>query len=905
MLRRRPPPRSRWIRWVLTTIAISALPPWSSAEEVAAPPPGSARFQHFTVENGLSQNTVRAILQDRTGLLWFATEEGLNRFDGYSFVPFKHRNGDAGSLPDDVVTALLEDGAGQMWVGTRTGLALFDTRMETFHLRLTTPRAVRALLEDRAGSLWIATEGAGVYRLDKGGAPPIHYQHSADDAGSLAHDNVYALFQDRNGQVWVGTYGGGLDLYDRATDRFRHRRHDAKDPTSLADDSVWCLAEDKDGRIWVGTERGVSVLAPDGMPLRRFRADASNPKALHNDMVTSIFVDRSGIPWLGTDAGLDRFVREDETFVAYAYSPDNPESLTRNAVRAVFEDAQENLWVSTYARGLNLLQKKGHPFRYYTYEAHARGGLSDRSVNAFLEDREGAIWLGTAEGGLHRFHAGGPQTFTQHGSVHAPLLALYQDRRGRLWLGTWDKGLHSFDPARGTFTDHQPRIDDPETREDNRIWAITEDADGSLLIATNAAGIVHYDPETGRVFRERHDPKRPESLGDDQVRAFDRDAQGNLWVATLGAGLDMRRADGSGYVHYRHDPRQAGTISEDAAMSLHRDKQGRLWVGTEGGGLNLLEVETGRFTTFTTADGLPSNRVVAIRDDEDGKLWLSTNRGLCRFDPSRARRPESFDLTNGLQSLHFNLGAALRTRAGKMMFGSENGLYWFDPARITPNLQVPPIVLTSLKVLNEPRKTDVGSSPAEEIRLRHFEKIFSLEFAVLDYTFPRRNTYAYKLEGFDHDWIEIGSRREVTFTNLDPGEYVLHVKGSNSDGVWDEKGKSLRIVVTPPLTATWWFRLLSAGTFLALLFGAHRWRLALVEAREHELQLRVDEAMSRVKILKGLLPICATCKKVRDDKGYWNQIEQYISDHSEADFSHGICPDCIAKYYPRHRGGKA
>ena len=416
--------------------------------------------------------------------------------------------------------------------------------------------------------------------------------------------------------------------------------------------------------------------------------------------------------------------------------------------------------------------------------------------------------------------------------------------------------------------------------------------------------MIRYEPDSGRVTHVRHDPARADSPGDDHPRAFDRDSAGNLWIASFGGGLDMRRADGGGYIHYRHDPAQPHSLSQDATLCLYRDRKGRLWIGTSGGGLNLLDAATGQFTAFTTADGLPSNIVQAILEDEDGKLWLGTMRGLCRFDPDLHKALTRFDLTNGLQSLHFNLGTALRMRDNNMMFGSENGFYYFDPKSIRPNTLVPPIVLTSMKVLNEPRKTDVGWTHAEEIRLRHFEKIFSFEFAVLDYTFPRHNDYAYKLEGFDHDWIEMGARREVTFTNLDPGSYLLHVRASNSDGVWGETPKSLRIVVTPPVTATWWFRLLAAGLGIAILFGAHRWRLALVEARERELQLRVDETMSRVKILKGLLPICATCKKVRDDKGYWNQIEQYISDHSEADFSHGICPDCIAKYYPRHRGNK-
>jgi ligand-binding sensor domain-containing protein len=892
MLRRARSAGSRLL--ALFLLAWGGTAPRAYAQEPERLPPSSARFQHFTVENGLSQNTVRAVVQDRTGFLWFATEEGLNRFDGYSFVPFRHKEGDPTSLPDDMLTSLHEDGAGQIWVGMQSGLGVFDTRTERARLRLATPKAVLAVLEDRQGAVWVATDGAGLYRLDKNATEPIRYRFSADDPTSLAHDSVYALLQDRAGRIWVGTNGGGLDLFDPVGNGFVHYRKDKKDAHALVDDRVWSLAEDKAGRIWVGTEGGVSVLVPDGGPSRVFHAKAGDARTLLKDMVTTVYVDRRGTVWLGTDGGLDRYVPEDDSFVGYKYSPDNPEGLTRNAVRAIFEDDQENLWVSTYASGVSLLRTKSHPFRYFTYQGGGKAGLSDYSVNAFLEDRDGGLWVGTGSGGLHRFDPAG--RFTLVGSVDAPLVSLHQDDRGHIWIGTWDKGLHEYDPARRTFTSHAARVGD------RGLWSIIGDGGGGLLIATTDAGIVHYDPASGSASHERHDPAREDSLGSDAVRALARDPAGNLWVGTYG-GLDMKRADGGGYVHYRHDPRLPHSLSHDAVLSLHRDAQSRLWVGTLGGGLNLFDPATGTFTAVTTTEGLPSNLVAAILEDDQGRLWLSTHRGLCRFDP-RDKRVESYDLTNGLQSLHFNHGTALRARTGMMLFGSENGFYLFDPARIQPNPQVPPIVLTSFKVLNEPRKTDVGWSHAEEIRLRYDEKIFSLEFAVLDYTFPRRNDYAYRLEGFDHDWIDVGARREITFTNLDPGRYVLHVKGSNSDAVWAE-GRALRIVITPPYWATWWFRLTAAALAFGVLLGAHRWRLAVVEARERELQLRVDEAMSRVKILKGLLPICATCKKVRDDKGYWNQIEQYISDHSEADFSHGICPDCIAKYYPRHRGGQS
>jgi ligand-binding sensor domain-containing protein len=871
---------------------------WPSPIEAAAPARrADARFMHVTVEDGLSQNTVRAILQDRTGFLWFATEEGLNRYDGYAFATFKHDRRRPGTLPDDMTTALYEDRAGRLWVGTVTGLCLFDRRTDTFTVRLESPE-VRAILEDRKGALWVATNGGGVYRVDPAVAEPRRYRAEPHVSTSLSHDSVYALLEDRAGRVWVGTYGGGLDLYDPAKDGFVHHRHDPRDPASLSHDEIWSLAEDAAGRIWIGTNSPVlSVLDVGTHRFYHHRARPGDESALQANIVTVVYRDREGTMWVGTDrGGLNRHLPEDGSFVSYRHDPDNPESLSRNAVRAISEDTQGNLWVSTFSGGLNLLKKARRPFAYFAPRAGDPESLSDSAVLSFLEDREGRLWVATAEGGLHRFdpEAG---TFARYRLGRSTLLALHEDRKGRIWVGTWGDGLNLFDPARGTFTRQRHSADDPSTARDDQVWDIHEDADGFLWLATDD-GIVRLHVDSGRVSRLRHDPGNPASLGHDQVRAFLPEEDSRLWIATLG-GLELRRADGT-FVHHRHDRRDLASLSHDWVVALHRDGKGGLWVGTFGGGLNRFDPQSGKFTVYTESEGLPSNVVHAILEDDEGALWTSTNKGLSRFRPDTGVF-DAFDRSNGLESVQFHLGSRLRSGQGTMYFGTWNGFYHFDPRKITPDPLVPPIVLTSLTRHGQSRKVDVTLSYADEIRLSHRENTFSLEFAVLDYTFPRRNRYLYKLEGLSRDWIPLGTRRDVTFTNLDPGNYVFRVRGSNSDGVWEEKGRTLRVVVTPPFWQTWWCRGLCALAFLGLLFSAHRWRIHRHEARERRLETRVEEALSRVRVLKGLLPICASCKKVRDDKGYWNQMEAYIREHTEADFSHGICPDCLIKHYPEYQ----
>ena len=862
------------------------------------PAPDAARFLHLTVEHGLSQNTVRDILQDRHGFLWFATEEGLNRYDGYEFVQFKHQHGQSASLPNDTVTALHEDRQGRLWVGTRAGLSLYEAESESFRPRLRVQEEVMAIIEDRHGCLWIGTAGEGLFRFDEGATTPVRYT-AGTGPRDLADNTIYALLEDRQGDIWIGTFGGGVDRLDPKHERVTHHRHDPRQPGTVIHNEIWSLTEDALGQIWVGTNgAGVSVLDASRRTFRHYQYDARNPKSLQDDLVASLYVDSDGSVWLGTDrGGLNRYVREDDGFVAYKHSAQNPDSIGWNAVRAIYEDRQGNLWVSTFAAGLNWLRRNANPFRY-----HRGPGVAGGSVSSFLQDRDDTLWIG-GQGRVLRFDPQG-EHFRSYPLGSAAVLTLHQDRRGRIWAGTWGQGLLRFDVEQGRLTPFRNPLENPNTREDEQLWDIHEDEQGALWLATDD-GVFRLDPDSGRGVHFKHDESDPKSLGHDKARAFQRDDSGNLWIATLGGGLSVLNPDGRTFTRYRHDASDARTLSNDWVISLHRDRKGRLWAGTFGGGLNLFDAATGKFTVYGAEAGIPSNTVYAMLEDDRGRLWLSTNRGLCRFDPA-ARSSETFDTTNGLQNLQFNLGAGLMTRDGTMFFGSWNGFYSFDPDRVTPDPRVPPLAFTSLKILNRTAKTAAALATTDEIRLRHDEKMIAVEFVVLDYTFPRRNSYQYRLEGFNNDWILVdNNRRDVSFTNLDPGSYVLHVKGSNSDGVWDDKGRSLRIVVSPPFWATWWFRTVTVVSFFGTILSLHLYRIRLHERREQELQVRVDDAVSKLKILKGLLPICATCKKVRDDKGYWSQIESYLRTHSEADFSHGICPDCIAKYWGNTRAAAA
>jgi len=857
------------------------------ARGASAEPP--ARFVRLSVNEGLSQSTVPAILQDHVGFLWFGTDEGLNRFDGYSFVVFKNDPRSPGSLPDNNVSALLEDSQKRLWVATSNGLSLFDRRSETFQSVLANRTGVWSVVEGANGTLWAASVGDGLYHVDPATGTVVNVRHDAGDPDSLASDQLLALHFDRRGRLWVGTKDAGVERMDGT--RFHHYRHRPGDTSSLGHDEVWGLAEDARGQLWVATYGGgVSVLDTESGRFRRYTQRAGDPHSLRTELTTCVFIDREGVAWVGTDGGgLHRYDATVDGFESFVHAPADPDSISRDVVRAIREDTRGQIWVGTFMGGVNVLRRRASAFDFYKHRASDPTSLGDAAVSAFLEDREGRIWVGTEGGTVERFDPD-RGTFTRYRfpSAHTrgpSVMALHQDRQGRIWVGTYRGGLARFEPESGRFQVYRP-ASPASALSDGEVWALAED-DAGLWVGTNA-DLDRFDPVRGVVGHLSTADENGRRAG---VRALHVDRAGNLWIGTFD-GLHLLRKDTGAVVRYRHDPGDPRSISHDAVVAFHEDSQGRLWVGTFGGGLNRFDPATGTFTVFREAQGLPSDVVYGIVEDSSGRLWISTNRGLSRFDPASGHF-ENFDRSNGLESPQFHMGARLRLRNGRILFGSVDGLCSFDPGAVKADTFEPPVVLTSFRIFGEPAPLPAAISTLDEVRLTPGDKVFSLEFAALDYAIPRRNRYAYTLEGFSDQWIELGPRREVSFTNLDPGAYVLRVKATNSDGAWSQSQTSLRVVVAPPIWRTWWFRALAATAVVLALVGLHRLRVRRLKQSERELKTRVEEALGRVRILRGLIPMCAWCKKIRDDQGYWNQVETFISQRTEADFSHGICPECV------------
>ena len=786
-------------------------------------------FERISLEQGLSQSSVLCTFQDHQGFMWFGTEDGLNRFDGYAFKIYKYDASDAGSLPNNMVWAIAEDKGGDLWIATEGGgVARWDRATDRF-VRLPRPAPaslslssrVRTILPAPDGALWIGTKDAGLARLDPARGTLKRYGHDPKDASSLSHDGVYAMAFDQSGKLWVGT-DGGLNRLDPSTGRFVRHLHDSSRPDSLSNDRVRSIVEDRAGRLWIGTYGGLNRLEPKGERFLHYQHDPAKGGSLSHDSVRAILEDGAGRLWIGTDGGLDLMDRQRSAFVRYAHDPTDPTGLGDSNVMSLYQDRSGLLWVGTRSAGVYKWNPATWSFGHRTKLASDPDGLGNKLVTSFAEDRSGRMWIGTLGGGLHTMDRLTGELRPYTGKTTAALgprvMALASGPEGGLWIGTMDKGLGRLNPTTGELRvfRHDPR--DPKSLSADAIMTLGVDSVGDLWVGTYGAGLNRYDASTGAFSRYRNDPGTSTSLGADIVTSLAEDPSGALWVGTDGGGLNLLDRRSGEFRRFVHDPADPKSLGSNTIFSLHVDSIGRLWVGTRGAGLARLEARSGAsasFRHFTQREGLANDVVYGILPDGEGHLWLSTNNGLSRFDPGTAAF-KNYDVSHGLQSSEFNFGAHYRSASGELFFGGVNGFNAFSPRGLVENTHVPPVVLTAFLKLNRLVETGKPLWRLDRVDLGHKDDVVSFEFAALDFVSPGRNRYAYKLEGLHPDWIDLGAVHRVTYTDLQPGSYRFRVRASNGNGVWNDAGLDLALRVEAPPWRRWW----AYASYVLLLGGA-------------------------------------------------------------------------------------
>ena len=817
------------------------------------------RFDHISIEQGLSQSSVRVIFQDSRGFIWFGTEDGLNRYDGYSFKTYKPDPDSLDSLSDRSITSIVEDHQGYLWIATgQGGLNRYDPRSETFtHYRhdYSNPLSIgsdriNVLYLDKKGNLWLGTpDGLDLFHQSRNSF--THYNYEPSRPEGITGKTITAIFEDSQGQFWVGTAAAGLNHFDPQSKTFTSYLHDPKAPDSISNDHVTAIAEGKNGVLWVGTRNGLNRFTPETGTFERFLHSDDDKDSLASNMVSELLVDSTDNLWVGTTNGLSRLSRNEDRFIHYRNDPTFSKSLSNNYILSIHEDRGGVLWFGTYGGGVNKYDRQHDRFAYYRHHPGNPNTLSGNFIFSIYADSKGYIWIGTFGEGLNRFHwqTGEVKRYLSDSSRRNSLItneiySVHEDQDGMIWIGTVN-GLDRLDPNTNRFRHYQRDVSNPASLSSNTVYQVYVDRANNVWVGTSN-GLDMLDRSTGTFIHYTPQVGDSNSLSGTSVTAIREDSKGYLWVGTSGSGLNRFDPRTGKFTRYQYDPRNKRSISNNSILSIYEDSQGRLWIGTAGGGLNMYRRDTDSFTYYLERDGLPNGVVYGILEDAAHKLWLSTNFGISRFDPE-TRTFRNFDAGDGLQSNEFNSGAYAKGKNGELYFGGINGLTVFHPSQIDESPFVPQVALTSLTQGDHTISTGSSVETTQNVTLKYPANSLEFEFAALSYNQPNKNQYAYMLEGFDEDWHLIGTKRDGRYTNLPGGNYTLLLKASNSDGVWNKSPLRINVTVIPPFWQTLWFRLLLGVVAVAAVAGGFRLRTKTVEDRNRQLERLVRERTSALE----------------------------------------------------------
>jgi len=818
-------------------------------------------FDNLTIRDGLSQSTVFTVLQDREGYMWFGTEDGLNRYDGYRFVTYKNDPECPRSLSYNYIKTVIEDREGVLWVGTSGGgLNRFHRDSDDFtsHRHEEGNAAslcndeVTALLEDSRGRLWVGTED-GLSRMDRESGAFTSYRSNAGQTDTIGGNRITALAADQAGTVWVGTGAGGISRYDEAADGFRRYDLDPLGGPSLGGNRIRSLYLDPNGRLLAGTEYGLFTYNETE---DRFASVAETRGAagrLRRETISAAFEDSEGILWFGSaDNGVYRYDRRANELRRFHHLPAEANSISGNEIYTIYEDRAGVLWLGT-DMGANRYDLRRSYFAHYRPMPDDPTSLGNNYVRCFHEDRDGSIWVGTY-GGVSILDRRSGLFSTR---VHDPLdprsladdrvMSIGADAQGDLWLAT-QGGLDRYDRERDRFDHFRHNPADETSISSNVVRTVFLDSKGDLWIATRS-GLNRYNPERQN-FTRFISSDDPSTLSHDYVYCITEDRLGDLWIGTIDGLNRYNRSSGS-FTRYFADHEDPASLSSSRILAICEDRRGTLWVGTTTG-LNRYDRASDTWRYYLEKDGLPNNCIYTIIEDERGQIWVSTNNGISMLEPDRERFV-NYTVADGLQNEEFNLGACYLDSRGDLYFGGINGFNVIDLEGIRKNDHVPPIVVTDLKIFNrssegraEARTLD-RVTDGQAIELNWKDYMFQVEFAALHYSNPAANRYAHMLEGYDSEWIDLGSRRYVSYNNLPPGDYTLRIKGCNADGFWNETGTSVRLSVLPPFWATAWFK--GALVFFGLLLvgGVIHVRTRSVRKQNQRLEHRVEVRTREMK----------------------------------------------------------
>ncbi|HWU86840.1 MAG TPA: two-component regulator propeller domain-containing protein [Kofleriaceae bacterium] len=799
----------------------------------------------LTIAEGLPNSNVHSVVQDRRGFMWFGTQDGLARYDGTRMRVY--RSTDPTSLPFGYVTALALDANGKLWIGTsERGVNLYDPDTDRFtHFASGTgggalsSEGVSAIVRDRKDRIWFAMTGGGLNRVEPDGTFTKYLTKPLDVP-------ITALAVDAAGNLWLGTGSDGVLRWN--PDGGAPASRPAGDDRALSSAPISALWISSSGKVWIGSDgEGLMVLDPATGKVVKSRHAADDPGTLSDDHISTIFEDRSKQIWIGTANGLNRLAASGR-MVRYLHDPEDPSSLSFNGVESVYQDAGGVMWIGGFTVGICKFDELRLKFGHYHTRNH---------VTSLFEDTDATLWVGTYNDGLYKYERGAQRVTIYHELLNtagdedpvsleaAWITALHRDRRGKLWISLRGRGLVAFDTRTEAYRLYVPDPQTPNSLPVDSVFDIWEDDQGMLWLATWGAGLVRFDPQR-EVFTS-FTTADSNGLSSNYLYTLYPDPTDRkiLWLGAGKGGLvrfNIVAGTGTSFRHRDDDP---ASLSSDDVVTIYRAPDGIIWAGTYGGGLNRIEPSSGKTERFTAASsGLPNDIVLGILPDADGKLWMSTNGGgLALLDP-KTRKFLVYEASDGLQNNEFSQGAYGQSAAGELIFGGPGGFNAFFPRDIQRDTYLPPVVLTAFKVFNQEVKLDrpIWTVPRLDVS---YSDSFEVQFAALAFAAPGKNRYAYKIDGFDDEFIET-DRPYATYTKIAGGNYTLRVRAANRHGVLNEAEIAVKLAVAPPFWRTWraygiYLLVLAGAVFLLFRYQRQRLRRAEREGRlavvERDLEL--------------------------------------------------------------------
>ncbi len=824
--------------WILPLFLFTAL------SQAAPSQTTELKFQYINTKSGLSSSSITDIVQDKRGFIWIGTQDGLNRYDGYSVKIYKRQSGDSTNLVHNTIFSLCVDSTGNLWIGTQRGISRYNYQNDSFQnyllndldLHSNLANRVNVIIADKDNNVLAPSEEGFIYKYDK-----INNIFSKID--TFQFRIIKSMTIDNDNNLWIGS-NEGLFFYDRKNRSVRQLK---PEQFGISDrqfmiQSICEMNED----LWIGTNVGGLFIYNRGTG----KLDQKKFKNFSENGIDFIYKDKSRRIWVATKGGLKLLDKENNKFLTFRHNDLDPNSLTGDSVVKIFQDIQGNLWFGSALGGVDLLVVN-EPFIHYHHNPVNNTGLTKSLVSAVMEDRDENLWVGYFNDGIDIINRRlGTKTYLKPAPNDPSRLgfgtvfSIFEDKTGEIWVGTNRGGLQKYNKNNKTFITYRNDPGNKFSISNDDIRSIVEDDQNNFWIVTHGAGINRFDRGSEKFYRYEADYSDPShSLLDNWPFMVLLDYKKCVWIATA-MGLSRFNNDYRSFDNFQHNPQNENSLSDDIVNLLFEDSKKNLWVGTNNG-LNMYDREKNHFIRYNMQDGLPNNMINGILEDDHGNLWISTNEGLSRFSPQN-NTFRNYNIYDGLQANEFLPRSCFKNKRGEMFFGGVNGLTAFYPDSIKDNPYIPPVFITDIRLFNESvpkvkqdhndKYSGDAANKTQTIVFDHDENVISFEFVALNYIHPEKNQYAYIMDGFDKAWSYVGNKREATYTNLNPGDYTFKVIASNNDGVWNKTGTAVHIKIHPPFWETTLFRIICILSLIFIIFVIVRIRTLNMNRRNIQLE---------------------------------------------------------------------